>query len=149
MAFPANAVVCLSDDQVVNDEMRMDAWSDAIICGVSEPLSTSPAPSKLPRSNLRVRLRRIFLRILLIIVGTLVLADGLDFAIFEIRVMAKLNPYGTVTVNPYDAVLQKNGKTSFIFNPSQPQTCVNALFPHAGALPCWYLSRHPDRRTDI
>jgi hypothetical protein len=26
---------------------------------------------------------------------------------------------------------------------------VHALFPHAGALPCWYLSRHPEQRTDI
>ena len=57
--------------------------------------------------------------------------------------------YGSVTVNHYYAVLQKNGKTQFIFDPPQAQTCVHALFPHGGWLPCWYLSRHPEQRTDI
>jgi hypothetical protein len=28
-------------------------------------------------------------------------------------------------------------------------TCVNSLFPHQGYLPCWYLSKHTDQRTDI
>jgi hypothetical protein len=54
-----------------------------------------------------------------------------------------------VTVNHYYAVLQKNGKTTFTFDPPQAWTCVRALFPHAGSLPCWYLSRHPDQRTNI
>jgi hypothetical protein len=52
-------------------------------------------------------------------------------------------------VNHYTAVLQKNGKTIFTFDPPQPWTCVHAVFPHAGSLPCWYLSRHPDQRTNI
>jgi len=45
--------------------------------------------------------------------------------------------------------LQKNGKTQFIFDPPAPETCVHALFPHAGMQPCWYLSRHPEQRTNI
>jgi len=40
------------------------------------------------------------------------------------------------------AVAQKNGKTEFLFNPPEPQTCVTALFPRAGYVPCWYLQRH-------
>jgi hypothetical protein len=52
-------------------------------------------------------------------------------------------------VNPYDAIPQKSGKTTFIFDDPRSQACVNALFPHAGALPCWYLRRHTDRRTDF
>lgn len=99
--------------------------------------------------NLRARLRRIFLSALLAIGGTAGLAYSLDFAIFEVRVITKQSPYGAVTVNPYDAIPQKSGKTSFIFDDPRPQTCVNALFPHAGALPCWYLRRHPDRRNDF
>jgi hypothetical protein len=86
---------------------------------------------------------------LLIAAGTVALAFVLDYAIFEIRVAMKWNPYGSVVVNHYTAVLQKNGKTTLTFDPPQPWTCVNALFPHAGSLPCWYLSRHPDQRTDI
>jgi len=99
--------------------------------------------------NLRERLRRIFRATLLGVVGTAIVAFGLDFGVFEIRVLAKRDAYGSVTVNHYYAVLQKNGKTQFIFDPPQAETCVNALFPHAGAPPCWYLSRHPDQRTDI
>jgi hypothetical protein len=96
-----------------------------------------------------MRLRRIFVSMILIVVGTAVLVYGLDYVVFRVRAATNRNAYGSVTVNHYYAVLQKNGKTQFIFDPPQAQTCVNALFPHAGWLPCWYLSRHPDQRTDI
>ena len=99
--------------------------------------------------NLRVRLRRIFLAIILTVIGVAAVAYGLDYAVFRLRGTIRRNAYGSVTVNHYYAVLQKNGKTQFIFDPPQPQTCVNALFPRQGWLPCWYLSRHPDQRTDI
>jgi hypothetical protein len=99
--------------------------------------------------NLRQRLRRIFVRTTLATLAAALLAFGLDYAVFRIRVAASWSPYGSVIVNHYTAVLQKNGKTLLTFDPPQPWTCVNALFPHAGFLPCWYLSRHPDQRTDI
>jgi len=83
------------------------------------------------------------------VLGTAALAYGLDFAVFRLRAATHRDAYGTVVVNHYYAVLQKNGKTALTFDPPQPETCVNALFPHAGSLPCWYLSRHPDQRTDI
>jgi len=83
------------------------------------------------------------------VVGLAALAFALDYAVFKTRGMTNHNAYGSVVVNRYYAVAQKNGKTQFIFDPPQAQACVNALFPHAGALPCWYLSRHPDQRTDI
>ena len=82
-------------------------------------------------------------------VGVSALAFGLDYAIFRIRAAITPNAYGSVTVNHYTAVLQKNGKTTLTFDPPAPWTCVNALFPHQGWLPCWYLSRHTDQRTDI
>ena len=72
-----------------------------------------------------------------------------DLAVFRLRVWTNRNPYGSVTVSHYYAVLQKNGKTQFIFDPPQPWRCVNALFPHGGSLPCWYLQKHPEQRTDI
>ncbi len=99
--------------------------------------------------SLRVRLRRIFVAVILTVVGAAALAYGLDYAVFRIRAATHGNAYGSVTVNHYYAVLLKNGKTQFIFDPPQAQTCVNALFPHEGRLPCWYLSRHPEQRTDI
>jgi len=99
--------------------------------------------------NLRDRLRQIFLGTLLLVLGTALLAFGVDFGLFRLRVAANRNPYGSVVVSHYYAVLQKSGKTQFIFDPPAPETCVNALFPHSGMQPCWYLSRHPEQRTDI
>jgi hypothetical protein len=99
--------------------------------------------------NLRERLRRIFVTAVVVVLGTALLTFGVDFGVFKVRAMTNRNPYGTVVVNHYYAVAQKNGKTQFIFDPPGPETCVNSLFPHEGSLPCWYLTRHPDQRTNI
>lgn len=99
--------------------------------------------------TLRQRLRRAFFATTLGLVAIAALVFGVDYAVLRVRVAANWNPYGTVTVNHYTAVLQKNGKTSLTFDPPAPWTCVNSLFPHGGNLPCWYLRRHPDQRTDI
>jgi hypothetical protein len=72
-----------------------------------------------------------------------------DYAVFRVRVAGNWNPYGSVTVEAYDAIAQKSGKTQFIFQPPQPQTCIHALLPHSGYSTCWYLSKHPEQRTDI
>jgi len=94
-------------------------------------------------------LRRILGTALLGLVGAGGLAFGLDYAIFRIRVATNHNAYGSVVVRHYYAVLEKNGKTTFLFDPPQDWPCVNTLFPHAGSMPCWYLKRHPEQRTDI
>lgn len=99
--------------------------------------------------NLRARLKKVFLYSVLTVAGAALLTYVVDFLIFRVRLAANWNPYGSVTVDHYYAVAQKNGKTQFIFDPPQPQPCVHALFPHSGSLPCWYLSRHPEQRTDI
>jgi hypothetical protein len=99
--------------------------------------------------NLREKLGRIFFGIVLLILGSAALIYAGDFAVFRIRVATNRNPYGSVVVNHYYAIAQKSGKTELIFDPPQPQLCVNALLPHAGAQPCWYLRKHPDQRTDI
>ena len=99
--------------------------------------------------NLRARLQRFFLYTILSLIGAAVLAFVVDFLVFRLRVAANWSPYGSVTVSHYYAVAQKNGKTQFIFDPPQPWTCVHALFPRDGSLPCWYLDHHPEQRTDI
>jgi hypothetical protein len=95
-----------------------------------------------------------FLRRLLVIgfsslVAVSLLAYAIDYAIFRYRLSTNRNPFGQVTVQSYDAIAQKSGKTQFIFNPPENQTCVHALFPHLGFAPCWYLQRNPEPRTDI
>jgi|SRR5271163_4358816 len=103
----------------------------------------------MPALTLRDRLRRICVGTILAATGAGLLGFGLDYAVFRLRVATNRSPYGSVVVTHYTAIQKKNGKTEFIFDPPQPQTCVNTLFPHAGSLPCWYLSRHPEQRTDI
>jgi hypothetical protein len=100
-------------------------------------------------SDLRDRIRRIFLGLVLSALGTALLLFCGDFALLRLRTAINRNPYGSVVVSHYYAVLQKNGKTQLIFDPPAPETCVNALFPHSGMMPCWYLARHPEQRTDI
>jgi len=103
----------------------------------------------MPAPNLRDRLRRIFVGTILAAAGVGLFAFGVDYVVFRLRVATDRSPYGSVVVKHYTAIQQKSGKTVFIFDPPQAQTCVNALFPHAESLPCWYLSRHPEQRTDI
>ena len=101
---------------------------------------------------LSARIRRFLLRfagaLLLALVGMALLAYGLDYVVFRHRMGAN-RAFGQVTVTSYDAVPQKNGKTEFIFNDPQVETCVNSLFPRAGYLPCWYLQRHTEQRTNF
>jgi hypothetical protein len=80
--------------------------------------------------------------------GTL-LTYTVDYIVFRYRIATNRQPFGQMTVSSYDAVKQKNGKTEFIFNPPEQQSCVHALFPHSGFVPCWYLRRHTEPRTDI
>jgi hypothetical protein len=94
-------------------------------------------------------LRRIALRSLLVAIVLLALAYASDYAIFRYRVSTNHQPFGTVSVQHYDAVLHKDGKSELIFDPATQQTCVHALFPHGGYSPCWYLSRHSVQETDI
>jgi hypothetical protein len=54
-----------------------------------------------------------------------------------------------VTIQPYYAIHQKNGKTEFDYAQPQIQVCVQSLFPHFGYAPCWYVKRHTDKRIDI
>jgi hypothetical protein len=104
-------------------------------------------------SALRDKIKRFLTR--LIVVGlssalsVTAFAYAVDYVVFRYRVTANRQPFGQITVTRYDAVPQKNGKTQFIFNPPEAQTCVHALFPRAGFTPCWYLQRHTEQRTDF
>jgi hypothetical protein len=81
--------------------------------------------------------------------GVTALAYAADYFAFRYRTARSLEPYGQITVRRYDAVEQKGGRIQFIFHPPEPETCAHALFPRTGYLPCWYLERHTEQRTDI
>ncbi|MGC2729173.1 MAG: hypothetical protein WA254_08235 [Candidatus Sulfotelmatobacter sp.] len=80
--------------------------------------------------------------------GLAAFAYAVDYAVFRYRVATNRQPFAQITVTSYDAVPQKSGKTQFIFHPPEPETCVNALFPHAGYVACWYLQRHTEQVTN-
>jgi hypothetical protein len=70
-----------------------------------------------------------------------------DFAV-RFRIPRSREPMGTVTIQRYDAISEKNNKTEFDFESPITVTCVHSLFPHMGYQPCWYLSRHSEQRIN-
>jgi len=91
--------------------------------------------------------------VILRVVGTAVLlalfAYAGDYLSVRYRVPKDRDPFSTVTIQPYYAIHEKNGKTEYDFAPPEDQTCVRSLFPHFGYSPCWYVKRHTDKRIDI
>ncbi|MBV8551080.1 MAG: hypothetical protein JOY54_07245 [Acidobacteriaceae bacterium] len=76
-------------------------------------------------------------------------AYAADYGILRYRVAANRMPFGTVTVQPYDAVPQKDNKIEYLPEDPQDETCVHSLFPHMGDTPCWYLTRHREKRINF
>ncbi len=105
--------------------------------------------STAPRDRIKHFLKRLIVIGFLSALAVAVIAYAVDYVVFRYRVATNHHPFGQFTVNSYDAVQQKSGKTEFIFNPPEAQTCVHALFPRAGYVPCWYLQRHTEPRTNI
>lgn len=69
-----------------------------------------------------------------------------DYAVLRARLPRSL---ASVTVEPYYAVPQKNGKTEFMMLDPEDRTCAQSIFPHMGYSPCWYLRKHTQQRIDM
>jgi hypothetical protein len=72
-----------------------------------------------------------------------------DYAAVRYRIPRSRSPLATVTVQRSYAVMKKDGKPDFYFDPPQDQTCVRSLFPHLGYEPCWYLTRHRNQQINM
>jgi hypothetical protein len=83
-------------------------------------------------------------RVLGIVVLALILFYVADDLSARFGIPGHRPTFGTVTVSRQLDVPQKNKKTEFYFDPPEDQACVNALLPHFGVVPCWYLKRHAD-----
>ena len=86
-------------------------------------------------------------RMLLALLAFLLLIYFLDFAWFELRVLApRLGPaLDSVHRLRILAIARNGNKTEFQVDAVRPEEdlpCAHALFPHAGARPCWYVTRH-------
>ena len=84
-----------------------------------------------------------------VLISACVLLYATDYLVWRYKLSAGHDAYGTVTVQFYYAIQEKNGKTEYDYQPPQPDTCVNALFPHAGYTPCWYEKKHSEKQIKI
>ena len=98
---------------------------------------------------MKAPLTRILQRILIAVIVSIIAIYAGDYLLLRFRIATNRNPFGTVTIRPYYAVPQKDGKTEFLLDDPQDQPCVHSLFPHAGDDPCWYLSRRKDKRINM
>jgi hypothetical protein len=85
--------------------------------------------------------------------GTAILLTSLvyagDYVSWRLRVSSNRQAYGNVVVQPVYVIHEKSGKTEYQFPPPENQVCVQALFPHVGYSPCWYLKKHAEKRIEI
>jgi hypothetical protein len=90
-------------------------------------------------------LRQLIVRWLLRVAGALVLLLLLVFVAdsiaLRLHIPGNRPEFSTFQVRPYYAVKMKDGKTQFMFEDPQDETCVNSLFPQLGYRPCWYVSK--------
>jgi hypothetical protein len=68
-----------------------------------------------------------------------------DLAFIHLRA----DRFDTVTVIRFYAESLKGNRVDFQPGDSTDVRCVNALFPHFGSPPCWYLRRHREVRIDM
>jgi hypothetical protein len=82
-------------------------------------------------------------RILAFLILSLCILYGADY------LASRQAPLGSVKVERYYAIPQKDGKTDFVSATPENQTCVQSLLPHLGYSPCWYVDRHKRKRIDM
>ena len=85
--------------------------------------------------------------LILAVVVVPAIAYGLDDLSVVIGVPARPR-YSTFTINRFYRVDEKFNKFSLNPLPAVDERCVNALFPHFGSNPCWYVSRHTLESVD-
>jgi hypothetical protein len=100
-------------------------------------------------SRTRARILQRLVWVLAGIISIPCLAYLTDFAILRWKFKNKRDAFATVTVKPYYVVPRKDHKVEYMFQDPVDETCVNSLFPHGGSTPCWYLTRHRDKRVDL
>ncbi len=83
------------------------------------------------------------------LVACLVILYAGDYLSLRYRIPGNREQFGSVEVQRYYAVPQKNRSTEYIFDQPVTQACVNSLFPHFGDPPCWYLNRHKRQEINV
>ena len=90
-----------------------------------------------------------YMRLLIAVFALTTLIYGGDSLWAGYRARRSGDAFGSVSVTPVYVIHEKNGKTEYQFAQPQDQPCVRSLFPHFGYSPCWYVSRHTEKRIEI
>jgi len=93
--------------------------------------------------------KRIFLLSVLVLCALLALVYAGDYLSLRYRIPHHREQFGKVTVRSYYAIEKKANKIEFDYAGTEDDTCVHSIFPHFGYSPCWYLSRHTEKRIDL
>lgn len=88
----------------------------------------------------------------LILIVTVLAIPAIFYGLDDLSVLLGIPArprYATFTINRFYRVNEKFNK--FSLNPMPPvdERCVNALFPHFGSNPCWYVSRHTMQSIEV
>jgi hypothetical protein len=102
-------------------------------------MTTAAIPRRAPSSSAR--------RVLLSLLALIAILYLADFAWYQLRLhLPKLGPAtGSVHRIRLLAVPVKNNKVDYELDTTKPEEdlpCSHSLFPHGGARPCWYVTRH-------
>jgi hypothetical protein len=84
-------------------------------------------------------------RILILLVATPAAVYLGDLAVVKLRG----TPTSKVTIKQYLAIPQKGNKLQYVPADPDVEECVEALFPHGGDRPCWYVNGHTHRQIDM
>ena len=88
------------------------------------------------------------IRILIAVLIAAVVLYGLDYLSARLGIPARPR-FATYTITRLYRINEKFNKFSFETMPSVQERCVNALFPHSGSRPCWYVQRHTTEIVEL
>jgi hypothetical protein len=64
-----------------------------------------------------------------------------DWAVFRVRA-ARGTAFDSVQVDEYLSTALKGNKQEYDYLGTAQVNCARAIFPHGGAVACWWLRRH-------
>lgn len=92
-------------------------------------------------------IQRILVRVLAMLVAAIAIAYIVDTLVFLHKLSAnRAAAFGSVQV--LLTTPTKAGRLEIFTDLPQTVTCAHALFPHDGASPCWYASRHTTQQVN-
>jgi hypothetical protein len=94
-------------------------------------------------------MKRIFSLLTISVCAAALLAFTVDYLTFRYRISRNIDPVGSVTVQVYYAIQEKNSRTEYIYKSTEQQACAHSWFPHSGFPPCWYARRHSEKAVPI